>query len=171
MTTVERLSYAFGVRDVTFDCATGVVTVAGPNKGDRRCWGSWRDCVRLTAARAPTKTEIREWPRRDWPKVIRAIGAVEFPFTAEEVVRWVRAWGRLVQISRRWRGRSMPCPSPYHVPRFGRFGRRRQRVILAAALAPEPGLLLDSDPNRWTCGTQFVSSRGWEGMLVSQCAI
>lgn len=155
----KRLGYAWGVRDVSFELpASGVVTIAGPNgAGKSTLLGI------LAGLRSPYSGSctyegrpIRDWPRRALAEKVAYVPQsvqLEFPFTAEEVVRMGRAprgagWFEspddraAVQHAM-----SITDTLAFRMRDFRALsGGERQRVVLAAALAQEPRTLLLDEP-------------------------
>jgi iron complex transport system ATP-binding protein len=156
---VKALSYAYGLRDATFELPpTGFVTIAGPNGAGKSTLLGILAGLRHPYIGACTYrgTEVRRWRRRDFAKQVAFLPQsikLEFPFTAEQVVFMGRApyadgWFESQQDHDAV-ARAMTTTDT--TPFIGRdfrslSGGEKQRVVLASALAQEPETLLLDEP-------------------------
>jgi iron complex transport system ATP-binding protein len=154
-----RLGFAYGLREVSFELPdAGLVAVVGPNGAGKSTLLGILAGLRspYTGSALFRGREIRDWPRREFARRVAFVAQslrVEFPFTVEEVVLMGRA-----PFAQGW----FESPDDHAAARRAMeltdtlafrerdvrslSGGERQRVILAAALAQQPGTLLLDEP-------------------------
>jgi iron complex transport system ATP-binding protein len=155
----RRAGFAYGLEEASFEWPdTGLITLAGPNgAGKSTLLGM------LAGLRTPYRgsltyagREVRAWPRRAFAEQVAYVPQafrVEFPFTALEVVLMGRAprtggWYES-EHDRQAAEHAMSitdCLALKDRDVRSLSGGERQRVVLAAALAQEPRVLLLDEP-------------------------
>ncbi len=155
----SHLSFSYGLRDASFELPQkGLITLAGPNgAGKSTLLGI------LAGLRAPYKgslkyagRELRNCPRAEFASNVAYVPQsvrIEFPFTAGEVVlmgRTPRTGGWFEsEHDRTAADQAMSitdCLALKERDFRALSGGERQRVVLAAALAQEPKVLLLDEP-------------------------
>ncbi|MEI9811802.1 MAG: ABC transporter ATP-binding protein [Acidobacteriota bacterium] len=157
--TAKQLAFAYGLKDASFELpAAGLITLAGPNgAGKSTLLGI------LAGIRSPYKgsvtycgRELSQWPRRDFAQQAAYVPQtvhIDFPFTAGEIVlmgRTARTGGWYESAHDHTAAEQAMSITDCYGLRDREFralsGGERQRVIVAAALAQEPQVLLLDEP-------------------------
>jgi len=154
-----NLGFAFGLSEATFELPErGFVAIAGPNGAGKSTLVGILANIRRPYAGSCTyqHKELRDWPRRELAKHVAFLpqsSRIDFPFTAEQMILmgrtphsggWYDSAEDLAAVERAltitdtlaFRARDVRALS----------GGERQRVLLAAALAQQPQVLLLDEP-------------------------
>jgi len=157
-----RYGDATVLRDISLTLQLGeAVAIVGPNGAGKSTLlhilaGLQAD---FTGSCAMLGRDVRRWKRQDLARQVGMIPqslVMEFPFTVEQVV----AMGRNPHVSGMfeteadWQAiddamRLADCTALRHRDFRSLSGGERQRVILASALAQQPGILLLDEPTTW----------------------
>ena len=159
MICAKDLGFAYGLREITFELPPmGLVMVAGPNGAGKSTLLGILACLRAPyrGSASLEGREIAHWPRRDFARTLAFVAQnlrVEFPFTAEELVLMGRApFAQGWFESQKDHDAALAAMRTTDTLEFRNrdirtlSGGERQRVILAAALAQEPRVLLLDEP-------------------------
>jgi iron complex transport system ATP-binding protein len=182
---VERLGFAYGLREATFGLGSpGLVAIAGPNgAGKSTLLGI------MAGLRQPYSgscmyggTEVRRWQRRDFARRVAFLPQMlrfEFPFTAEQVVLmgrtpygggWFESPADFELVEQ---AMAITDTVAFRARDFRSLsGGERQRVVLASALAQKPETLLLDEPTTFLdlkhqmSLYRLLAELGRQGMLV-----
>jgi iron complex transport system ATP-binding protein len=182
---VERVGFAYGLREATFELNTpGLVAIAGPNGAGKSTLLGIMAGLRQPYSGSCTYagTEVRRWRRRDFARRIAFLPQMlrfEFPFTAEQVVLmgrtpygggWFESPADFETVEQ---AMTITDTLPFRERDFRSLsGGERQRVVLASALAQKPEALLLDEPTTFLdlkhqmSLYRLLADLGRQGMLV-----
>jgi iron complex transport system ATP-binding protein len=182
---IERLGFAYGLREATFELNTpGLVAIAGPNGAGKSTLLGIMAGLRqpYSGSCMYAGTEVRRWQRRDFARRIAFLPQMlrfEFPFTAEQVVLmgrtpygggWFESPADFELVEQ---AMTITDTLPFRTRDFRSLsGGERQRVVLASALAQKPETLLLDEPTTFLdlkhqmSLYRLLADLGRQGMLV-----